>query len=141
MSASTPIGRLGEPEEIAAAAAFLASDDASFVTGLELYVDGGYIARPPAASTDCSEGMKVTIIGDGDMMMLLRRTPSLRSMVTVRADSARPLPLRPLRLRPLWLLSAARRWRRPRRGRGLPVSELYELASDLPDGTRSVAAT
>ena len=45
MTASTPMGRLGEPDEIAAAVAYLASDDASFVTGLELYVDGGYIAR------------------------------------------------------------------------------------------------
>ena len=45
MTASTPMGRLGEPEEIAAAVAYLASDDASFVTGAELYVDGGYIAR------------------------------------------------------------------------------------------------
>jgi NAD(P)-dependent dehydrogenase (short-subunit alcohol dehydrogenase family) len=44
MTAMTPMGRLGEPEEIAAAVAYLASDDASFVTGLELYVDGGYIA-------------------------------------------------------------------------------------------------
>ncbi|HEX4977069.1 MAG TPA: glucose 1-dehydrogenase [Nocardioides sp.] len=41
----TPMARLGKPEEIAAGVAFLASDDASFVTGLELYVDGGYIAR------------------------------------------------------------------------------------------------
>lgn len=41
----TPMGRLGRPEEIAAAIAFLASDDASFMTGSELVVDGGYLAR------------------------------------------------------------------------------------------------
>lgn len=40
--AATPIGRLGQPEEIAAAAAWLCSDDASFVTGESLVVDGGF---------------------------------------------------------------------------------------------------
>jgi NAD(P)-dependent dehydrogenase (short-subunit alcohol dehydrogenase family) len=41
----TPMGRTGQPEEIAAGVAYLASDDASFVTGSELYIDGGHTAR------------------------------------------------------------------------------------------------
>jgi len=41
MGATTPLGRLGEPSETAAAAAFLASDDSSFMTGGEMFVDGG----------------------------------------------------------------------------------------------------
>jgi len=40
-----PMGRLGEPEEVARAIAFLASDEASFITGAILAVDGGYLAR------------------------------------------------------------------------------------------------
>lgn len=40
----TPVGRVAQPEEIAAAIAFLASDDASFVCGVVLPVDGGYLA-------------------------------------------------------------------------------------------------
>jgi NAD(P)-dependent dehydrogenase (short-subunit alcohol dehydrogenase family) len=40
----TPLGRCGEPEEIAAIAAFLASDDASYITGQTLYADGGRMA-------------------------------------------------------------------------------------------------
>lgn len=39
--AATPLGRLGAPEEAAQAALFLASDESSFVTGSELFVDGG----------------------------------------------------------------------------------------------------
>jgi NAD(P)-dependent dehydrogenase (short-subunit alcohol dehydrogenase family) len=39
-----PIGRIGRPEEIAAAAAFLLSEDSSFMTGADLLVDGGYAA-------------------------------------------------------------------------------------------------
>jgi NAD(P)-dependent dehydrogenase (short-subunit alcohol dehydrogenase family) len=36
-----PLGRLGDPEDVAKAAVFLASDDSSFITGSELFVDGG----------------------------------------------------------------------------------------------------
>jgi NAD(P)-dependent dehydrogenase (short-subunit alcohol dehydrogenase family) len=40
----TPLGRCGEPEEVAAVAAFLASDDASYLTGQTIYPDGGRLA-------------------------------------------------------------------------------------------------
>ncbi|MEU1980757.1 SDR family oxidoreductase [Nocardia sp. NPDC019395] len=42
MLAHTPMGRLGRADEVAAAVAFLAGDDSTFVTGTELYVDGGW---------------------------------------------------------------------------------------------------
>ena len=42
-AAATPMGRLGRPEELAAAALFLASDDSSFITGIDLQVDGGLV--------------------------------------------------------------------------------------------------
>jgi NAD(P)-dependent dehydrogenase (short-subunit alcohol dehydrogenase family) len=41
----TPMGRAGQPEEIAQGAVFLASDDSSFMTGSELVIDGGYLAQ------------------------------------------------------------------------------------------------
>jgi NAD(P)-dependent dehydrogenase (short-subunit alcohol dehydrogenase family) len=44
ISAQVPLGRFGKPEEIAKAALFLASDDASYVAGADLYVDGGLVA-------------------------------------------------------------------------------------------------
>jgi NAD(P)-dependent dehydrogenase (short-subunit alcohol dehydrogenase family) len=37
------MGRMGEPEEVAKVALFLGSDDSSFVTGIELFVDGGRV--------------------------------------------------------------------------------------------------
>ncbi len=40
--AAHPLGRLGEPEDVAGAAFYLASDDAGWVTGIALPVDGGY---------------------------------------------------------------------------------------------------
>lgn len=45
MLANTPMGRLGNPDEIAAVVAFLVSDDSTYVTGSEVYADGGYTAR------------------------------------------------------------------------------------------------
>ena len=41
LAKTVPLGRLGDPDEIAKAASFLASDEASYVAGIELYVDGG----------------------------------------------------------------------------------------------------
>jgi NAD(P)-dependent dehydrogenase (short-subunit alcohol dehydrogenase family) len=42
ISSSVPLGRFGTPDEIAKAVVFLASDDSSYVTGAELFVDGGF---------------------------------------------------------------------------------------------------
>jgi NAD(P)-dependent dehydrogenase (short-subunit alcohol dehydrogenase family) len=42
ISNTVPLGRFGRPEEIAKAVVFLASDDASYITGVELFVDGGF---------------------------------------------------------------------------------------------------
>ena len=44
MLKSVPLGRTGEIDEVANAILFLASDEASYITGAELYVDGGYLA-------------------------------------------------------------------------------------------------
>jgi NAD(P)-dependent dehydrogenase (short-subunit alcohol dehydrogenase family) len=42
ISATVPLGRVGKPEEIANAAVFLGSDESSFISGIELFVDGGF---------------------------------------------------------------------------------------------------
>lgn len=42
MVAQLPLERIGRPEEVAAAALFLASDESSFMTGSEMFVDGGF---------------------------------------------------------------------------------------------------
>jgi NAD(P)-dependent dehydrogenase (short-subunit alcohol dehydrogenase family) len=45
LEARQPMGRLGAPDEVAAAALYLASDDAAFITGAELVIDGGWTAK------------------------------------------------------------------------------------------------
>lgn len=45
LMAGVPIGRVGKPEEVSAAVVFLASEEASYVTGATLFVDGGWLAQ------------------------------------------------------------------------------------------------
>jgi NAD(P)-dependent dehydrogenase (short-subunit alcohol dehydrogenase family) len=48
----TPLGRIGEPEDVGSAVAFLASDRASWITGSTLVIDGGQILAPPITRSD-----------------------------------------------------------------------------------------
>ena len=48
LARSVPLGRLAEPEDVARAALFLASDDSSYITGAVIPIDGGWQAAPPS---------------------------------------------------------------------------------------------
>jgi NAD(P)-dependent dehydrogenase (short-subunit alcohol dehydrogenase family) len=60
---TVPLGRVGYPEDIAGAVAFLASDDASYITGQTLYVDGGMLAqlRSPQVDTPLPESVRARL--------------------------------------------------------------------------------
>jgi 3-oxoacyl-[acyl-carrier protein] reductase len=63
---TVPLGRVGYPEDIAGAVAFLASDDASYITGQTLYVDGGMLAqlRSPQVDTPLPDSVKARLRDD-----------------------------------------------------------------------------
>jgi NAD(P)-dependent dehydrogenase (short-subunit alcohol dehydrogenase family) len=60
---TVPLGRVGYPEDVAGAVSFLASDDASYITGQVLYVDGGMLAqlRSPQVDAPLPESVKARL--------------------------------------------------------------------------------
>jgi NAD(P)-dependent dehydrogenase (short-subunit alcohol dehydrogenase family) len=65
---TVPLGRVGYPEDIAGAVAFLASDDASYITGQVLYVDGGMLAqlRSPQVDGPLPDSVQARLRARGD---------------------------------------------------------------------------
>ncbi len=53
ISIAVPLGRFGTPEGIVKAVVFLASGDARYITGTELFVDGGFSQYNPSSGTSC----------------------------------------------------------------------------------------
>src|SRR4029453_8815693 len=78
-----PMARLGEPAEVARAIAFLASDDASFITGAILPVDGGYLAQ------EIADGLAARVDSREWIRRAVARARGTRPTATRRGRPAR----------------------------------------------------
>src|SRR6266513_50737 len=83
ISTTVPLGRLGTPDEIARAVVFLASDDSSYITGTELFVDGGFAGLSAAMYLDktvarCAD-VEVTLINRENFILF---TPMLHEVAS-----------------------------------------------------------
>jgi hypothetical protein len=80
LAKNVPLGRLGDPDEIAKAVSFLASDEASYVAGIELYVDGGV----PRSNEEATMSLKAEL--DAFRSEFVAQVPSESRDAMVRAD-------------------------------------------------------